>query len=122
LNIAALSAFLTYVGAGLDGQAGMGDFNLQMNDNYQGKVFKGCPTYEQGKGCDSNDVHYPPHVLHIILPTYFITQSGSQVWMALIWRSTKESGMNKSSMTGLSSRQVNYDHVISKQIILLYYA
>lgn len=49
LNIAALAAFLTYVGAGLDGQAGMGDFNLQMNDNYQGKVVKGCPTYEQGK-------------------------------------------------------------------------
>jgi len=45
--VAALSAFLTYVGAGLDGQAGLGDFNLQMNDNYQGQVVKGCPTYEQ---------------------------------------------------------------------------
>ena len=43
-----LSAFLTYVGAGLDGQAGLGDFNLQINDNYQGQVVKGCPTYEQG--------------------------------------------------------------------------
>jgi hypothetical protein len=32
LNVAALSAFLTYVGAGLDGQAGMGDYNLQLND------------------------------------------------------------------------------------------
>eukprot|EP00804_Cyclotella_cryptica_P023435 CCRYP_020858-RD/>CCRYP_020858-RD protein AED:0.18 eAED:0.18 QI:406/1/1/1/1/1/5/86/939 len=47
LNIAVLSAFLTYVGAGLDGQAGLGDFNLQINDNYQGQVVKGCPTYEQ---------------------------------------------------------------------------
>ncbi len=32
LNVAALSAFLTYVGAGLDGEAGLGDFNLQLND------------------------------------------------------------------------------------------
>lgn len=46
LNIAALSAFLTYVGAGLDGQAGLGDFNLQLNDSYQGKVVKGCPAFE----------------------------------------------------------------------------
>jgi len=47
LNVAALAAFLTYVGAGLDGQAGLGDFNLQLNDNYQGKVVKGCPTYDE---------------------------------------------------------------------------
>ena len=33
LNVAALSAFLTYVGSGLDGQAGLGDFNLQLNDS-----------------------------------------------------------------------------------------
>eukprot|EP00565_Helicotheca_tamesis_P007048 CAMPEP_0185733512 /NCGR_PEP_ID=MMETSP1171-20130828/19752_1 /TAXON_ID=374046 /ORGANISM="Helicotheca tamensis, Strain CCMP826" /LENGTH=987 /DNA_ID=CAMNT_0028403267 /DNA_START=144 /DNA_END=3107 /DNA_ORIENTATION=+ len=46
-NIAALSAFITYVGAGLDGQAGLGDFNLQLNDSYKGTVVKGCPTYEQ---------------------------------------------------------------------------
>jgi hypothetical protein len=46
LNVAALSAFLTYVGAGLDGQAGLGDFNLQLNDSYQGKVVKGCPAYD----------------------------------------------------------------------------
>ncbi len=32
LNVAALSAFLTFVGAGLDGQAGLGDYNLQLND------------------------------------------------------------------------------------------
>ena len=44
--MAALSAFLTYVGAGLDGQAGMGDFNLQLNDSYQGQIVKGCPAYE----------------------------------------------------------------------------
>lgn len=47
LNIAALSAFLTYVGAGLDGQAGTGDYQLQLNDNYNGAVVKGCPTYEE---------------------------------------------------------------------------
>mmetsp|Transcript_16373 Transcript_16373/g.32944 ORF Transcript_16373/g.32944 Transcript_16373/m.32944 type:complete len:1012 (-) Transcript_16373:229-3264(-) len=46
LNVAALSAFLTYVGAGLDGQAGLGDFNLQMNDSYNGQIVKGCPAYE----------------------------------------------------------------------------
>ena len=46
LNVAALSAFLTYVGAGLDGQAGLGDFNLQLNDSYQGQVVKGCPAYD----------------------------------------------------------------------------
>lgn len=46
LNVAALSAFLTYVGSGLDGQAGLGDFNLQLNDSYQGQVVKGCPAYE----------------------------------------------------------------------------
>lgn len=44
--MAALSAFLTYVGAGLDGQAGLGDFNLQLNDSYQGQVVKGCPAYD----------------------------------------------------------------------------
>jgi hypothetical protein len=47
LNVAALSAFLTYVGAGLDGQAGLGDFNLQLNDSYQGQVVKGCPAYDE---------------------------------------------------------------------------
>ena len=46
LNVAALSAFLTYVGSGLDGQAGLGDFNLQLNDSYKGQVVKGCPAYE----------------------------------------------------------------------------
>ena len=45
--MAALSAFLTYVGAGLDGQAGLGDFNLQLNDSYQGQVVKGCPAYDE---------------------------------------------------------------------------
>lgn len=39
LNIFALSAFLTYIGAGLDGQNGLGDYNLALE--------KGCPTYEQ---------------------------------------------------------------------------
>ena len=39
LNIFVLSAFLSYVGAGLDGQAGLGDYNLALE--------KGCPTYEE---------------------------------------------------------------------------
>ena len=47
INIAAFSAFLAYVGAGLDGQAGLGDFNLALDDAYQGRVVKGCPTYEE---------------------------------------------------------------------------
>jgi len=46
LNIAALSAFLAYVGAGLDGQAGLGDYNLQLDDSYKGQIVKGCPAYE----------------------------------------------------------------------------
>jgi hypothetical protein len=47
LNIFALSAFISYVGAGLDGQAGLGDFNLALDDSYAGKTVKGCPTYDE---------------------------------------------------------------------------
>lgn len=47
VNIFALSAFISYVGAGLDGQAGLGDFNLALDDPYAGKVVKGCPSYEE---------------------------------------------------------------------------
>jgi hypothetical protein len=46
LNLAVLSAFLTYVGAGLDGQAGLGDYNLQLDDSYQGDIVRGCPAYD----------------------------------------------------------------------------
>lgn len=45
INIAALSAFLMYVGAGLDGQGGLGDYNLQLDDSYKGEIVKGCPAY-----------------------------------------------------------------------------
>lgn len=38
--------FLSYVGAGLDGQAGLGDFNLALDDSYKGQVVRGCPSYE----------------------------------------------------------------------------
>ena len=38
--MAALSAFLAYGRAGLDGQAGLGDLNLQLNDDYRGRVVK----------------------------------------------------------------------------------
>jgi hypothetical protein len=44
-NIAALSAFLMYLGSGLDGQGGLGDYNLQLDDSYKGQIVKGCPTY-----------------------------------------------------------------------------
>jgi len=46
VNITALAAFFAYVGAGLDGTAGMGDFNLALDDNYKGQIVKGCPVYE----------------------------------------------------------------------------
>jgi hypothetical protein len=45
-SIATLAALLTYVGAGLDGQVGLGDYNIQLDDAYQGKVVNGCPAYE----------------------------------------------------------------------------
>ena len=38
---------MTYVGLGLSGNAGLGDYNLAIDDSYQGKVVKGCPTYEE---------------------------------------------------------------------------
>jgi len=47
VNVFALSAFLSYVGAGLDGKAGLGDFNLGLDDSYKGHQVRGCPTYEQ---------------------------------------------------------------------------
>lgn len=46
VNIAALAAFLSYVGAGLDGTAGLGDYNLALDDKYNGQIVKGCPAYE----------------------------------------------------------------------------
>ena len=47
VNVAALFAFLTYIGAGLDGRAGLGDYNLALDDGYQGNVVKGCPAYDE---------------------------------------------------------------------------
>ena len=47
LNIAALYAFFTYIGAGLDGQAGLGDYNLALDDSYEGRIVKGCPAYNE---------------------------------------------------------------------------
>ena len=47
VNIAAVSAFISYVGAGLDGVGGLGDFNLQLDDNYGTQVVKGCPAYDE---------------------------------------------------------------------------
>ena len=42
LGIALLGLFIQYVGAGLEGTNGLGDYNLAMNDGV-----RGCPTYEQ---------------------------------------------------------------------------
>jgi hypothetical protein len=47
VNIAALAAFFTYVGAGLGDTAGLGDFNLALDDSYKGQIVKGCPAYEE---------------------------------------------------------------------------
>eukprot|EP00550_Attheya_septentrionalis_P007198 CAMPEP_0198285384 /NCGR_PEP_ID=MMETSP1449-20131203/4692_1 /TAXON_ID=420275 /ORGANISM="Attheya septentrionalis, Strain CCMP2084" /LENGTH=1040 /DNA_ID=CAMNT_0043982791 /DNA_START=203 /DNA_END=3325 /DNA_ORIENTATION=- len=47
VNILALSAFIAYIGAGLDGTAGLGDFNLQVDDSYKGQIVKGCPAYDE---------------------------------------------------------------------------
>lgn len=55
VNVAVLFAFLTYVGAGLDGQAGLGDYNLALDDSYKGQVVKGCPTYEDVKQPSMNN-------------------------------------------------------------------
>lgn len=55
VNISALFAFLTYVGAGLDGQAGLGDFNLALDDSYKGQIVKGCPAYNEVRQPSMND-------------------------------------------------------------------
>ena len=47
VNVFALSAFVAYVGAGLDGKAGLGDFNLALDDAFDGKPVRGCPTYDE---------------------------------------------------------------------------
>eukprot|EP00977_Amphora_coffeiformis_P023037 scaffold12124_cov137-Amphora_coffeaeformis.AAC.3 len=55
LNIAAVAAFLAYVGAGLDGNAGLGDYNLALDDSYQGQVVKGCPAYDEVRQSSMDD-------------------------------------------------------------------
>ena len=42
VNIALLGLFINYVGTGLEGTNGLGDYNLALNDGV-----KGCPAYEQ---------------------------------------------------------------------------
>jgi hypothetical protein len=42
-----VAAFFAYVGAGLDGTAGLGDFNLALDDSYKGQIVRGCPTYDE---------------------------------------------------------------------------
>ena len=53
VNVALFFAFFAYVGAGLDGQAGMGDFNLALDDIVQ--VVKGCPAYDEVRQPSMND-------------------------------------------------------------------
>mmetsp|Transcript_25010 Transcript_25010/g.37405 ORF Transcript_25010/g.37405 Transcript_25010/m.37405 type:complete len:575 (-) Transcript_25010:196-1920(-) len=62
VNILALGAFFSYVGAGLDGQAGLGDYNLALDDQYKGAVVKGCPTYEEVRqpSMDNFDINKYP--------------------------------------------------------------
>ena len=47
MNISAVAAFFAYVGSGLAGTAGLGDFNLALDDSYKGQIVKGCPAYEE---------------------------------------------------------------------------
>ena len=42
LNVALIGLFINYVGTGLEGTNGLGDYNLALDDG-----IKGCPTYEQ---------------------------------------------------------------------------
>jgi len=42
VNVALLGLFINYVGAGLEGSNGLGDYNLALDDG-----IKGCPAYEQ---------------------------------------------------------------------------
>ena len=48
-NSLALSFFIGYIGFGLSGSAsaGLGDYNLQLDDDYGGKIVKGCPAYSE---------------------------------------------------------------------------
>ena len=55
VNIAAVAAFFAYVGAGLDGTAGLGDFNLALDDSYKGQVVKGCPAYNEVRQSSMDD-------------------------------------------------------------------
>ena len=55
VNVALFFAFFAYVGAGLDGQAGLGDFNLALDDSYKGQVVKGCPAYDEVRQPSMND-------------------------------------------------------------------
>ena len=61
VNVAALFAFIAYIGAGLDGQAGLGDYNLALDDSYKQpgakttKIVKGCPTYDEVKQPSMNN-------------------------------------------------------------------
>lgn len=47
MNIAFLAAFFAYVGSGLEGTVGLGDFNLALDDSYKGQIVKGCPAYDE---------------------------------------------------------------------------
>jgi len=53
--VAALAAFFTYVGAGLDGVNGLGDYNLALDDSYKGQIVKGCPAYEEVRQSSMDD-------------------------------------------------------------------
>lgn len=45
---ATLALLLAYVGAGLDGNSAslLADYNIQLDDDYQGQIVKGCPAPE----------------------------------------------------------------------------
>ena len=55
-----LSSFLLYVGAGLDGstESLLADYNIQLDDDYQGRVIKGCPSPESVQASSVHDFDY----------------------------------------------------------------
>ena len=55
-----LASFLAYVGSGLDGttESLLADYNIQLDDDYQGRVVKGCPSPESVQSTSVRNFDY----------------------------------------------------------------
>ena len=108
LNVAALSAFLTYVGAGLDGQAGLGDFNLQLNDDYQGEIVRGCPAYDEVRRPSMNgfDLEKYQGTYH---PSHF-RRSSNPIFLSRIFVLPHSREMVRAKVSRLDSIQGSVRH------------